>query len=447
MIFFFYFISKMVTKVKKEIIVSVLVILTGIAIAVLPSYVTVTGQVTVNDACGSGRVNATEACDDGEGSPIPCPTDCNDSNQCTSEQLLNGGTCQANCQYANVQQGTPCDDNLFCTVSDACDGTGGCTQFSPRECVDQNACTTDSCSEQGDTCVFDPITTCTSSDGCCPQGCNNNNDNNCQVTCGNSAVESGEQCDDGNTISGDGCSSTCVTEFCGDGTTNNVNEQCDDGNQDNTDACVNCQNAVCGDTFIRTGFEQCDDGNLANNDGCNSQCQNEFCGDEILQTGIGEVCELPSTFNNPFCPQTTNDCVGAKTVVRDAFGDCNAGCGCTADAFGQPACVPSSCGATCDEDIDCPSGQACDLNSCGCVFVCGNGVLDPGEACDTAISSGPGSCPTTCDDQNDCTTDSVIGSGCQATCSNTPVQDQSPCPGGFCQSGTCIVTPPTSVPG
>lgn len=30
--------------------------------------------------------------------------------------------------------------------------------------------------------------------------------------CGNSIIETGEQCDDGNTVSGDGCSSTCQTE-------------------------------------------------------------------------------------------------------------------------------------------------------------------------------------------------------------------------------------------
>lgn len=30
-------------------------------------------------------------------------------------------------------------------------------------------------------------------------------------------TEDDEQCDDGNTVSGDGCSSTCKTEFCGDG--------------------------------------------------------------------------------------------------------------------------------------------------------------------------------------------------------------------------------------
>jgi cysteine-rich repeat protein len=38
----------------------------------------------------------------------------------------------------------------------------------------------------------------------------------CSV-CGNGIVELFEQCDDGNTISGDHCSSTCKYEFCGDG--------------------------------------------------------------------------------------------------------------------------------------------------------------------------------------------------------------------------------------
>jgi cysteine-rich repeat protein len=41
----------------------------------------------------------------------------------------------------------------------------------------------------------------------CPGG-NNNND----PVCGNGTVESGEQCDDGNTVDGDGCSAICAEE-------------------------------------------------------------------------------------------------------------------------------------------------------------------------------------------------------------------------------------------
>ncbi len=62
--------------------------------------------------------------------------------------------------------------------------------------------------------------------------------------CGNGSVENGEQCDDGNTASGDGCSATCQLEsgftcptpgmpctvllYCGDGILTPP-ETCDDG--------------------------------------------------------------------------------------------------------------------------------------------------------------------------------------------------------------------------
>lgn len=57
-------------------------------------------------------------------------------------------------------------------------------------------------------------------------------------TCGNNALESVEQCDDGGTNSGDGCSAVCMVEFCGDSVTQ-LSEQCDDGNITNGDGCSN----------------------------------------------------------------------------------------------------------------------------------------------------------------------------------------------------------------
>jgi len=65
-------------------------------------------------------------------------------------------------------------------------------------------------------------------------------------TCGNSAIEGTEQCDDGNVVSGDGCSSLCVSEVCGNG--------------------------------IIQGTEQCDDGNVVSGDGCSSLCVTEVGG-------------------------------------------------------------------------------------------------------------------------------------------------------------------------
>ncbi|QQR83197.1 DUF4215 domain-containing protein [Candidatus Peregrinibacteria bacterium] len=105
--------------------------------------------------------------------------------------------------------------------------------------------------------------------------------------CGNSAVDTGETCDDGNTVNGDGCSSVCALEICGNGILN-FGEQCDDGNQIDTDSCTNTctntslvlENPICGNLVIE-GSEQCDDGNDLAGDGCNQQCLLEVIRREV----------------------------------------------------------------------------------------------------------------------------------------------------------------------
>jgi cysteine-rich repeat protein len=107
--------------------------------------------------------------------------------------------------------------------------------------------------------------------------------------CGDGHLDTGEQCDDGNTVNGDGCDATCQTEAppppppcCGDGHVD-TGEQCDDGNTVNGDGCDStCQTeapppppeACCGDGHV-DGAEQCDDGNTVSGDGCDSNCQLE----------------------------------------------------------------------------------------------------------------------------------------------------------------------------
>ena len=64
----------------------------------------------------------------------------------------------------------------------------------------------------------------------------------CRPVCGDGNVDPGEQCDDGNNVDGDSCSSTCeLPPRCGDGNVD-PGEQCDDGNNIDGDSC----SSTCG---------------------------------------------------------------------------------------------------------------------------------------------------------------------------------------------------------
>ena len=57
--------------------------------------------------------------------------------------------------------------------------------------------------------------------------------------CGNKVVNGGENCDDGNTKDGDGCTAKCLKNVCGDNVVWTGKEECDDGNKNDKDACNN----------------------------------------------------------------------------------------------------------------------------------------------------------------------------------------------------------------
>ncbi|MFH1530008.1 MAG: hypothetical protein ABIK09_04630 [Pseudomonadota bacterium] len=162
--------------------------------------------------CSDGNVCTTDSCDvTGTCQNTPNSAACADGNACTTGDHCAGGAC--------VVTGTlGCDDGNVCTT-DSCNPGSGCTHTnSTAACNDGNPCTTlDVCS--GGTCVGSGSLACNdgnhcTQDDCQPgQGCVYSPMSPC---CGNSVTEAGEQCDDGNTSSGDGCSSSCQIEStCG----------------------------------------------------------------------------------------------------------------------------------------------------------------------------------------------------------------------------------------
>ena len=189
--------------------------------------------------------------------------------------------------------------------------------------------------------------------------------------CGDGHVDPGEQCDDGDTTSGDGCSSNCEIEgACGDGTVG-AGEECDDGNTTPGDGCdATCQlETVCGNGVVE-GAEQCDDGNTTNGDGCSYKCRLESSCGNGTKEGIEQ-------------------CDDGNTVGGDG---CSVGC-----RFEVCGNHYLDVGEQCD-DGNTVAGDGCS-DTCVDEEICGDGSLDPAEECDDGnLTSGDG-CSATCMDE------------------------------------------------
>jgi cysteine-rich repeat protein len=237
--------------------------------------------------------------------------------------------------------------------------------------------------------------------------------------CGNNKIEGSEQCDDGNLINGDGCSSTCQTT-CGDGIRAG-SELCDDGakNGASGDGCSSTCQTTCGDGIV-AGFEQCDDGNLINGDGCSSKC---LTGPITLPVRLKPNLK-PSAPVHP-----ANEAVPAIAPSVSPLASIPSGVSTCGDGV-----VDKKIGEVCEPDKfgeNCPYGQTKPCKVCmdcktlvpGINSFCGDGKVDPlnGEECDLGKR---------CSDQTICATDedckgignglcsSPLNGGCSNQCKN-----------------------------
>ncbi len=217
--------------------------------------------------------------------------------------------------------------------------------------------------------------------------------------CGNSKVDPGEQCDDGNKIETDTCLSACKDARCGDGFVRQGVEACDDGNTNDNDGCTNaCALASCGNGVLDPG-EDCDDANFNDSDACLSTCLFAFCGDGFVWSGF-EPCDDGNVSNNDAC---LNGCVPAfcgDGFVWAGVEECD-------DANQNPFdgcrtnCVLPFCGdGIVDAGEQCDDGNANQFDGChnDCTIAfCGDGFVDPGEECDDGNASNSDGCVAGCD--------------------------------------------------
>jgi hypothetical protein len=386
-------------------------------------------------ACGNGVVEPGEACDDGPGSPTPCPKSCPAAPSACLVNALEGtaaactihcettlvatcsmtrdGCCAPGCTAATDPDCSPtCGDGVVeaangeaCDTAIAAGKPGAC----PTACDDGVACTQDFLVAAGTcqaACFYLPITEALAGDGCCPFGIDASLDPDCPALCGDGAVEPpAETCDYGAGASA--CPTTCT----------------------GGDACtpVRLEGAVgtCNARCVVEPVVACASGDGCCPEGCTIATDADcpvVCGDGVLSQG--EACDRTITAGFP----------GACAVT------CDDGDACTSDwASGSidgcsRACSHAPITACRTGDGCCPPG--CDPQSdADCAPTCGDGQLGAGETCDP-----PSTCPSTCPDDGDpCTREVLAGdaASCTAVCRHDPVMACSGSTADFCCPTGC----------
>lgn len=191
------------------------------------------------------------------------------------------------------------------------------------------------------------------------------------------------------------CAVALIVSACGD----NIHPEVDGGPPDG-------KSAICGNLEVEGG-EDCDDGNVVLDSVCDTDCH-FTCGNGHVDNTVGEECDTAIASGTGACPTTCDD--------NDACtSDIKSGSECTA------TCISTVITAPQDGDGCCPSGANANTDN-DCSAMCGNGVLEAGELCDTGITAGAGACPIGCNDNQACTTDQLVSANtCQARCTNTQI--------------------------
>ena len=198
------------------------------------------------------------------------------------------------------QDGTPCDDGLFCNGSDTC-LAGTCSQHAGDPCLGGAECV-DTCDEQSDSCNTPASTPCTGDGNVCT-------DNVCDGSGNCTAVNNTGSCDDGVFCNGtDTCSGGSCSMHAGDPCLGGP--ECAGTCNEAADTCNAPSGTLC------TG-----DGNVCTDDACNGAgvC---MATNNTSPCSDGDVCTINDTCDgNGFCvgtPSTEPSCIGMAEICLKA---------------------------------------------------------------------------------------------------------------------------------
>lgn len=251
--------------------------------------------------------------------------------------------------------------------------------------------------------------------------------------CGNGKIESGEQCDDGNTNDNDGCSSSCQIEsgwscsgqpsscspICGDGEVKG-NEQCDLGsnNGQSGSCCTSTCKFVSSGTVCRLAAGECDEAEYCKGDSATCP-ENAFKDSGTPCTDDGNQC-------------TDDVCNGSGQCThpnKQNGTTCNDGNRCTEN----DQCSSGQCSGT---PKNCDDGKSCTTDSCNqdngqCINTINQNTCLINGTCYNAKDNNPQNECQRCDPQKSQTSFS-------SKPDNTPCTDDGKsCSDDVCQNGSC----------
>jgi hypothetical protein len=335
------------------------------------------GGTVVEDDSGQGGSPSTVAATGGAagsgGSSSLCEVDCSTiaTPQCL-QSVCNDGSYPGvvgDCVVVPSPMGESCDDDLFCTVDDSCDGTGVCMGGPENDCgMTPEPCREVDCVEASMSCTEIPAM----------------NGAPCQDP--QNLCLKGSTCNAGNCIGGtiDDCFFFPVPDDCHVATCNPMTGMCEAmvGNEglgciDQMDLCT--VNKTCAAGMCQGGIPK----------DCSGLTMGCFDGVCDLPTGN---CVQQPIMPGQQCAEATDQC---NVGICDTLGNCNA--------------TPANQGMPCDDFIDCTTGDICLSGTCtpqGTITQCINNDTCCPSSCsqttdndcqflDVGLAAGPGSCLTT----------------------------------------------------
>ena len=260
-------------------------------------HASASGPCSDGDACTTADKCAASQCVAGEAA------DCADNDPCTDDSCHKTNGCQ---HVAN--SGASCDDGQACTEGDTCKA-GQCTGGGPKNCGDDQPCTTDACDSKTGDCKHAPVAGCCVSNDECDDKLECTSDVCKSNQCSNPQVGKDSPCSDGNVCTE---KDTCDDGGCVAGKT----KDCDDQKACTTDAC----DKVAGCTHM-ANTKSCDDGNACTD--------NDLCKGGQCTAGAAKGCGAALPCRVMICDPKTGQCSSQLaddgTLCADGQAKCEAG--------------------------------------------------------------------------------------------------------------------------